>query len=105
VRKQNVELQNADGSHRCWITLAEAERCEKNNQMLRISRRKEPQIKYRLRRVVEPSNSLRSQAALTASDAKLLITLRKNPEKHVAIERLERLAGWNLIPAPRESEA
>ncbi len=105
MRKQNIELQNDDGSHRCWITLAEGERGEQEGQMYRVSRRKDPQIKYRLLRPPpEPSNSPNSTTSLTDSDAKLLITLRINPERFVAIERLERLAGWGLIPAPKDPE-
>jgi hypothetical protein len=52
---------------------------------------------------VESSTSPNSTAALTARDARLLSELRKNPENHVALERLERLAGWGLIPVPNIS--
>jgi hypothetical protein len=108
LRKQNVKLQNADGTHRQWISLTQAERLETEGKASRISKRKDPQIVFKLRSYPDPSSSPASRAALTSSDVDYLATLKpgfvagldttKVRELHpVRLRRLQRLAGHGLI--------
>jgi hypothetical protein len=102
MRSQNIELVNPDGSHHRWVCQGEADRLLEKGDIVRITRRKDPRRKYQLKPMVKPSTSQESKAALTQEDAQLLARL-KDGTKNIPIERLERLAGWNLIPIPRES--
>jgi hypothetical protein len=104
MRSQNVEILNSDGSHHRWVCQAEADRLVDKGDVVRTSRRKDPAKKYRLKPMAEPSTSQISMAALTRHDTELLACLRRGSTKHVPVERLERLAGWGLIPIPAESE-
>lgn len=103
MRSQNVEILNPDGSHQRWVCQAEADRLVDKGDVVRISRRKDPRRKYQLKPVAAPSTSQESRSALTREDAELLACLHKNSTKNVPIERLERLAGWGLIPIPTQS--
>lgn len=92
MHRANVSLQNADKSHRQWITFAEAQRLEARGSAFRVSRRKDPRAIFRLRVVAQPSNSPNSPVNLTAADLEALVGLRKMNE---VLE--ERLIGWGLL--------
>lgn len=92
MRACTVNLQNPDTSHRQWITVAEAQRRERNGEIFRVSRLKDPKMVFRLRVFASPSNSLDSPPCLTRSDMDALAGLRKMTEI-----RQERLEGWGLI--------
>lgn len=90
--KVNVSLQNPDGSHRQYITVAEAQRRERNGEIYRVSKPKASKMTYRMHVFASPSNSSESPACLTRSDMDALAGLRKMTEM-----RRERLQGYGLI--------
>jgi hypothetical protein len=54
MRKQNIELLNADGSHRCWVSRQYAKQRARLGEMRRVSRRKDPREIYRITRFRAP---------------------------------------------------
>jgi hypothetical protein len=93
MRKQEIQLQNFDGSHCRWLCQAEADRMTSSGEIHRISKRKAPKQIYRYHAVAEPSNSHESSPQLTPSDMKALCGLHKVDESWV-----ERLIGFKLLP-------
>ncbi len=65
--KQNVQLRNCRGLHKCWVSLPEARTLESRGQARRIAKHGRRVI-YQEFRVVEPSKSQDSAASLTDDD-------------------------------------
>lgn len=109
MRKQNIQLQNEDGSHRQWLCQSEIERLVERGECTRITRRKDPSPKYRMKSFPKPSISEITAPALTRKDASILASLppgfieRLDDAKVSSmpaerIQALQRLMGWGLIP-------
>jgi hypothetical protein len=111
--RQNVALQNADGSHRCWLAPKEIERRLRAGEIRRIiDKGKAP--KYRMVAIPEPSNSaptplvqitaaeMRQIAQLGERDLRDLARVALAPvtDKSVAyrLKRVQRWMGHGLIP-------
>ena len=92
MRKQEIQLQNSDGSHCRWLCQAEADRLEKSKEAHRISKRKASRQIYRFHAVAQASESRDSSPQITPSDVKALVGLYKVDETWV-----ERLIGFKLL--------
>jgi hypothetical protein len=93
MRKQDIQLQNFDGSHCRWLCASEVDRMVANGEIHRISKRKAPKQIYRYHPVAEASDSRETSPMLTNSDMKALCGLHKVDQVWV-----ERLIGFNLLP-------
>jgi hypothetical protein len=109
MRKQSIQLQNEDGSHRQWLCRGEIDRMVESGECTRITRRKDPCPKYRMKSYPQASTSEPSKAALTRQDALVLASLRPGFIERLddvklssmpaeRIQRLQRLMGHQVIP-------
>jgi hypothetical protein len=72
-----IQLQNEDSSHSRWITPGEAVRLEASGEIFRVTPRKSPVTRYRMKEMPKPSDSHNSPACLTQSDLRVLVGLQK----------------------------
>lgn len=109
MRRQSIELQNADGTHRRWMCQAELDRMVAAGQAYRIANRKDSSKKYRMRSHPTPSNSEASRAALGERDTHFLASLppgfidRLSADKArgmsaARLQSLQRLMGHGIVP-------
>lgn len=97
MRKQNIQLQNEDGSHRQWLCQGEIDRLLESREVFRVTRRKDPNPKYRMKTYPKPSGAQNSRCEATLADAqKVAGTLRLSHDDEMA--DFERLVGLSLIP-------
>ncbi|KAA6459658.1 hypothetical protein DYQ86_16195 [Acidobacteria bacterium AB60] len=87
------QLQFPDGTHCKRITASEAEEMERKGDIERVSKRKDPAVKYRMISRPDPSLSKASPPMLKKADLEALVGLSKTNET-----RLERLIGHGLLP-------
>jgi hypothetical protein len=93
MRKQNIQLQNEDGSHRQWLCQGEIDRLMERGECFRITRRKDPSPKYRMKPYPQASESHESASSITPADTRAVAGLQKVDEVWI-----ERLIGFNLVP-------
>jgi hypothetical protein len=93
MRAASIALLHEDGTHFRWITAGEADRMEQLDQAERITARRAPQVKYRMKAQAQPSTSKISPCMLTRGDLNALIGMRR-----IEWPQLERLIGHGLVP-------
>lgn len=81
--KQNVVLQNADGTFRCALAQAEINRLLETKQIRRIVEKGKP-VRYRMLTFPLPSNSRESAAQITAAEMRILPTFSDRELKRLA---------------------
>ncbi len=90
---RNIQLQNEDGSHHRWASKGEVDRMVESGEIERISPRREPLQKYRIKPFPQASTSRASAACVTTADMKAVAGLLKVDDVWI-----ERLIGLKLIP-------
>jgi hypothetical protein len=93
MRAQNILLQNEDGTPRQWLCQGEIDRMVERGEIFRVTRRKDPNPKYRMKSYPDASHSHATAASITPADARAIAGLQRVDEIW-----LERLIGFNLVP-------
>lgn len=93
MRKQNIQLQNEDGSHRQWLCQGEIDRLVERGECRRLTRRKDPKPIYRMNSYPQASSSRETASSITPADTRAVAGLQRVDEVWI-----ERLIGFKLIP-------
>ncbi len=100
MRRQDIEIQNCDGSRQRWAGVGEVEQMLAKGEVYRVSKRKDRVQRYRLKEYPQASNSRESAACITTADMRALAGLQRVDQIWV-----ERLIGLNLLPEGKQVPA
>jgi hypothetical protein len=90
-----AKLQNADGTHRCYITESEVLAGVAKNNIRRVSPKGKAPV-YQMVQLPDPSESKASISTITLRDMNMAVGLQRL-EKGREQEDFERLVGYGLV--------